>query len=357
MTNTAQKLAAGWAALYGTVALIWTVTGRGFPYGPGQRNMQTSPLRALDPSVGAPLFAGVLLLTAVVLLFMSGRPAASRPLRTTLLAYVGLVAAALLVVLPDTRLLTVAGYLPMLIVGFPFGWPPVDYSTVFTWTLANQAFAVAGGLLLVRAALRWHFAVTGACEDCGRDRRTAGWTSRESAARWGRWAVGVAAVIPVSYAVVRLAWVAGIPLGISREFLREMQETGLVWAGFGLASFAVAGSILTLGLVQRWGETFPRWMVGPAGRRVPIKLATVPATLVTIFVMSASVAFYAEPGFLAEVAEDGLVVAPMLAWPFWSLALGAATLAYYLRRRPACAACGRGDPAPVLVPRQEAGAY
>ncbi|WP_250035354.1 hypothetical protein [Paractinoplanes maris] len=357
MTNTAQKVAAGWAAVYGTLALVWTVTGRGFPYGPPRINMETSPLRALDPSIGAPVFAVVLLLTAIALLVMSGRRTAPRPLRVALLSYVGLVAAALLVVLPDTRLLTVAGYLPMLIIGFPFGWPPVDYSTVFTWTLANQAFAVAGGLLLVRAALRWHFGATGACEDCGRDDRAESWTSRPSAARWGRWAVGVAAIIPVGYAVVRLAWAAGIPLGISAGFLREMQETGIVWAGAGLGAFAVGGAVLTLGLVQRWGEVFPRWMPGVAGRRVPIKLATVPATLVTIFVMSASVAFYAEPGLWAEVAADGLAVAPILAWPFWSLALGAATLAYHLRRRPACANCGRGHPATGLVSRPEAEAY
>ena len=356
MTNTAQKLAAGWAALYGTVALVWTVTGSGFPYGPGRPNMQTSPLRALDPALGAPLFAGILLLTAVALLVMSGRRSAPRPLRIALLTYVGAVATALLVVLPDTRLLTMAGYLPMLIIGFPFGWPPVDYSTVFTWTLANQAFAVAGGLLLVRAAVRWHFGTTGACEDCGRDGRSQRWT-RESAARWGRWAVGVAVVIPVAYAVVRLAWAAGIPLGIPSSFLHEMQETGAVWAGAGLGAFAVAGAVLTLGLVQRWGEVFPRWMPGLAGKRVPIKLATVPATLVSIFVMSASVAFYAEPDFWGKVAADGLMVAPMLAWPFWSLALGAATLAYHLRRRPACGNCGRGGRGAGLVPRAETGAY
>jgi hypothetical protein len=33
---------------------------------------------------------------------------------------------------------------------------------------------------------------------------------------------------------------------------------------------------------------------------------------------------------------------PVLLWPLWGLALAAATLAYYLRRRGRCRSCGRG---------------
>lgn len=350
MTNTATKLATGWAALYGTVALVWMMTGRGFPYGPGSPAGDTSPLRALDPAVGAPLFAEVLLLAALILLFMNGRRTVARPLRTALLTYVWVVAAALLVVVPDVQLLAVAGYLPMLIIGYPFGWPPVDYSEIFTWTLANQAFAVLGGVLLARAALRWQRASAGACEECGGAKR---WTSRESAARWGRWATYLAAAIPVFYASIRLAWAAGIPLGIPEAFLDDMQRTGLVWAGAGLGGFALVGAILTLGLTQRWGEVFPRWMAGLAGRRVPIRLATVPATIVAILVMSASVGFFAKSGAFTDIADGGLATSPILTWPAWSLALGAATLGYHLRRRPACGNCSGAG----VVPEHAAGAY
>ncbi|MBM2619942.1 hypothetical protein JIG36_30960 [Actinoplanes sp. LDG1-06] len=357
MTNTAQKLAAGWAALYGTLALVWTVTGRGFPYGPGADGSETSPLRAVTPEAGAPVFAGVLLVTAVLLLIMSGGRTIKGLLRYGILAYLAVVAITLLVVLPDTHLLTLAGYAPMLIIGLPFGWPPVDWSTVFTWTLANQAFAVVGGLLIARAALRWQFGTAGACEDCGRDDRPGGWTSRQSAALWGRRAAYVAALIPVLYALTRFAWVLGVPLGLPSDALDELRNSGAVWAGLGLGAFAVVGAILTLGLVQRWGEVFPRWTAGLAGQRVPIRLATVPATLVSIFVMSASVAFYADPVFFDKLTTDTMAVAPMLAWPVWSVALGAATLAYHLRRRPACAKCGRSDSPAGVVSQQQAGAY
>ena len=105
-----------------------------------------------------------------------------------------------------------------------------------------------------------------ACPACGRNDHERGWTTPTSAARWGRWAAYTAAVIPVAYALTRFAWAAGIPLGISRDFLAEMRETGLVWAGAGLGAFATVGAILTLGLVRPWGERFPRWLPGLAGR-------------------------------------------------------------------------------------------
>ena len=360
MTNSAQKAAAGWAALYGTGALVWTLTGRGFPFGSQRQAGHPTLLRHLDPSVGAPVFAVALLLAAVALLAMTGGVAPRRPVRLAVLGYVGVVAAVLLIVVPDVQLLTVLGYLPILIIGFPFGYPPVDYAEVFTWTLANQAFAVLGGVLLVRAALRWHFRTAGACERCGRDQRPAGWTTPAAAARWGRRATYLAAAIPVFYAVIRLAWALGIPLGISREFLDDMHRTGMVWAGAGLGGFALAGAVLTLGLTQRWGEVFPRWMLGVAGRRVPIKLATVPATLVALLVTSASVAFFASPDAIGGIAEHGLSSAPFLTWPLWGTALGAATLGYHLRRRCACPACGRGPAAggvSGVVSRAGTGAY
>ncbi|MEV6300404.1 hypothetical protein AB0M02_13445 [Actinoplanes sp. NPDC051861] len=349
MTNRAQILAAGWAAGYGTLALGWAITGRGFPFGPADERGDLSALRALEPSAGAPIFAVVLLLAAVALIFTRGSAAPRGPVRYAVLTYLWLVTAALLAVVPDARLLTIAGYAPMLIIGLPFGWPPdVDYSTVFTWTVANQAIAAIGGVLIARAALTWQRRTRGACETCGRDGTRGGWTSPSSAARWGRIAVWIAAAIPAMYAVVRLAWAAGIPLGISGEFLEEMQREGITVAAAGLGGFALAGAILTLGLTQRWGEVFPRWMIGLSGRRVPIRLATIPASIVAVLVASASISLYTGEGS-EDLLSNGLATAPALLWPLWSAALAAATYAYHLRRRPRCEQCHR--PAPLTVVR------
>lgn len=332
--------AAAWAALYGTLALVWTVTGRGYPYGGDDLGLLTT----VPADVGAPLFAGALLATAVLALATAG-PQAVRlrgAPRTLLLGFGWAVVAALLVVVPDAHLLIIAGYAPMLIAGAPFGWPPVDYAEIFTWSLANKAFSVVGGLLLARALLAWQFRTAGACVSCGRNRAAVagGWTSAAAAARWGRWAAYLAAAIPVLYAVTRFAWLAGIPLGVSGEFLRDLRDSGAVWAGAGLGAFGTVGAVLTLGLVRRWGEVFPRWMVGLAGRRVPITLAVVPATLVAIFVTSASLGLVVEPEFRDLLGDGHLIILPMALWPLWGVALGAATLAYHLRRRGACRHCG-----------------
>jgi hypothetical protein len=358
-TSTGAGRAAAATAGYGTLALVWAVTGRGFPFGPRDPGNGSSPLRALTPEVGAPLFAAVLLLAAVAALGMRGRATLHGPARAGLLAYSWAVVAALLVLLPDTRVLTFAGYLPILIIGAPFGYPPVDYADVFTTTLGSQVLAIVVGVLLARATLRWQFRSHGACETCGRTGTESGWASAAAAARWGRWATWTAAAIPAAYAVIRLAWAAGIPLGIPPAFLDEMHETGLVWAGAGLGAFALAGAVLTLGLVQRWGEVFPRWMPGLAGRRVPIRLATVPAALVAISVTSASVGFLTADGFLTMLTGGvSLATLPMVLWPLWGVALGAATLAYHLRRRPGCTRCGRGGERDQgVVEVSAAGAY
>ncbi|GAA3754621.1 hypothetical protein GCM10022225_44250 [Plantactinospora mayteni] len=334
-------LAAGATAFFGSLALVWTVTGRGYPFGTADSDGSGSLLWRVPAEVGAPVFAVLLLGAAVTALAMAG-PHAVRlrgAPRVALLGYGWLVVAGLLLVVPDVQVLTYLGYAPMLIGGLPFGWPPVDYSELFTLALGWKVFSVVTGLLLARAVVTWQFRTARACPSCGRRPGEAGWTSAESAARWGRWAVRVAAVIPVLYAIVRLAWAAGIPLGITDEFLREMQRTGLVWAGAGLAAFGLVGAVLTLGLAQRWGERFPRWMIGLAGRRVPIKLAVVPATGVAVAITAAGLSLYGQPELLAELGGGTLTVLPMLLWPVWGTALGAATLAYHLRRRGACDRC------------------
>ncbi|GAA0806825.1 hypothetical protein [Spirilliplanes yamanashiensis] len=355
MTTSARSAAlaaAAWAGGSGAVALAWTAAGRGFPFGTGDPHNASSPLRAVDPAVGAPLSAAVLLLAAAAALVLAARAAPGRGVLPAALGYAWAVAAALLVVVPDARLLTLAGYLPVLVVGAPFGYPPVDYGEIFTGAAAAQVAGVAGGVLLARAALLRGRAAAGACVACGRRHPERGWTTPAAAARWGRWAVAVAAVIPALYAVTRLAWAAGVPLGIPAEFLREMRASGLVWAGAGLGAFALAGAVLTLGLTQRWGEVFPRWLPGLAGRRVPVRLATVPAGLVAVLVTSASVGLLSTDGFLGMVGGGiSAASAPMLLWPVWGVALGAAALAYHLRRRGGCATCGAG-----VVRAQVAGA-
>jgi hypothetical protein len=47
-------------------------------------------------------------------------------------------------------------------------------------------------------------------------------------------------------------------------------------------------------------------------------------------------------GEVVLTGENWAALAPELLWPLWGVALGAAMLAYYYRRRGTCGLCGRG---------------
>jgi hypothetical protein len=102
-----------------------------------------------------------------------------------------------------------------------------------------------------------------------------------------------------------------------------------------------------LGLVQRWGEVFPSWMIGLAGRRVPIALAVIPASIVSVLLMVGGISIWSSYDRMAEAAVGSgqdfrIVVGPTLLFPVWAVSLAVATLGYYYRRRGPCRVCGRG---------------
>ncbi len=167
-----------------------------------------------------------------------------------------------------------------------------------------------------------------------------------TAPRWGRWATALAVAVPLGYATTRYAWALGVPLGVSQELLDSLGSR--VYLGAGLATLAVGGAVLTLGLVQRWGEVFPRWIPVLRGHRVPVPLAVVPAGIVSVVVASAGLMFLrfgVSGGFGANFpGGNGDVAAwlPEMFWPLWGAALAAAAWAYAVRRRGRCATCGCG---------------
>ncbi len=320
-------IAALWAGTYALVALVWTVTGAHFPFGTNLDD-PVSPLRGLTPGVGAPLFAAILLVTAFALVTMAA-PAASRlrgASRAALATWTAVVATALSAVVPTATVLAILGYAPAIIVGAPFGWPPdFDYRLIFNWPIANQFWCLGGGALLGAATVAFLRRTRGACVRCGRvadrepDRRLD---------RWAGWAVGVAVTVPLLYAATRFAWVFDIPFAASRADLDELRATGGQWAALALASFATVGAALTVGLIRPWGEVFPRWVPGLRGRRVPVTLAVIPATIVSLAVVSAGLdVLTSELGLAALRRGEGYVL-PMALWPLWGAALGLATYAY-----------------------------
>jgi hypothetical protein len=115
-----------------------------------------------------------------------------------------------------------------------------------------------GGFLWLAATVCYGRRSGDACLYCGRRDGPEGWQEPNQAARWGRIAVYVSMVAPVFYAFTRYAWALGFPLEMSEEYLHQGQQSGMWTSGLFLATFGLAGAMLTLGLVQRWGEVFPR---------------------------------------------------------------------------------------------------
>lgn len=339
-------LAAAWWSAAAGVALAVTLLGRTLPVGAGSRDsagtvLHGVPAATLSPLVALLALAGAALATGM----LRARPGAPARVRAATTAAAGVVAAGA-VLLADASVLARLGYLPVILVRAPFDERFRDAFPAYVAPgVVLQYVALGGAVLLGWAAVLSSRRVRGACSTCGRSPRHPDqhWRTPQRAAVWGRrWAV-VAAVIPALYAATRLAWVAGYPLGLERDDYDALVRDGMLPAALGLAVFALVGSVLTLGLFQRWGEVFPRWMVGLAGRRVPVALAVVPATVVAVAIVPASIALLAvAPAQLGTSAAGWAALGPMLLWPLWGPALGAATYAYHLRRRPACTVCGQG---------------
>ena len=345
----APYAAVAWSLVYAALGVYWVVSGRGFPYDPKLVSDGTaSVVGRLGPVV------------AWVVVIAAGIPAVAvgtamlrgvRLLRLLLMTAGALLAAVLLLLMTDINLLLLLGYTPLgiveLLTGAEFGQVYLEMLT--QWTVVHQLLCLIGGFLWLAATVSYARRSGDACLYCGRRDGPEGWTSPSKAARWGRIAVYVAMVAPVFYAVTRYAWALGIPLGMSEEHLRRGQVSGTWISGLFLATFGLVGAALMLGLVQRWGEVFPSWMIGLAGRRVPIALAVVPASIVSVLLVVGGITIGSGMGQMADAAaasgEDmWIVVGPTLLFPVWGAALALAALGYYYRRRGPCSVCGRGAP-------------
>ncbi|MDQ3692248.1 MAG: hypothetical protein M3464_01290 [Chloroflexota bacterium] len=333
--------AAAWSLGYGVLLLgLYRALGSaGFPFGASDPGAVLSAFGALRAATAAPVIMVLGVVGATVALVMA-RTRRRGMLRAMLLAFAWSAAVVLILVVPDYRLLATLGYLPLYLIGAPFGWPGGSVFDAITWPVANQLLCVGGGLFWAAAAVADQRRSGVASNNGDRIGAAARWTTPAAAASWGRWATAVAVIIPLLYAATRWAWALGIPLGISEELYREGRATGLWTAGAGLATVAIGGAVLTLGLVQWWGEVFPRWIPVLAGRRVPPALAIVPAALVAVAVTSAGLMFV-RLTLLGTIGEaftfidsvDWAALAPELLWPLWGVALAAATVAYSYRRR------------------------
>ena len=339
-----------WSVAYAALGVYWAMGGRGFPYTTETMSDMMGPLLGrLGPGV------------AWIVVMLAGIPAAAigaamlggvRAYRSLMITAGALLAGVLLLLMTSLNLLIKVGYLPSAVVGqLPAEKSQAYFEGWIQWATIHQLLCLIGGFLWLAGTVCYARRSMDACLYCGRRDGPEGWTRPNQAARWGRIAVFVALVAPLFYTFTRFAWVMGFPLGMNEE---QFRSGTWISGALSLGTFVLVGAILMLGLVQRWGEVFPRWMIGLAGRRVPIALAVVPASLASVLLLVGGIGIWSDvPQMLANVVATGAAdreitsaflfeLGPTLLFPVWGVALAVATLGYYYRRRGPCSVCGRG---------------
>jgi hypothetical protein len=358
----APYAAVAWSFIYAALGVYWAVSGRGFPYTPETVSDGLGPLLGrFGPGLSwtVTMMAGIPAAAVGAAMLRGGRRERrrrGRALRSLFIVAGALLAGTLLLLMTGLDLLVKLGYFPYIIFRLITGAEVGSYLEGYVqWTTVHQLLGLTGGFLWLAATVSYARRSGDACLYCGRREGPEGWTSPDQAARWGRTAVYVAMVAPVFYALTRYAWALGIPLGMSEEQFIPGQESGKWVAGaLFLGNFILLGAALMLGLVQRWGEVFPRWMTGLAGRRIPIALAVVPASLAAVLLIAGGIGIWSgldqmvTNAAAAGAEGTGLIgeiffqAGPTLLFPVWGAALAVATLGYYYRRRGPCSVCGRG---------------
>lgn len=156
-----------------------------------------------------------------------------------------------------------------------------------------------------------------------------------------RWAAHAAALTLLPSGLWRVAIAVGIPVGWGAGSGLEAELFPGVWSFYlvALSAFAEGLGLLTLGLVQRWGEVVPSWIPRLGGRRIPPLAAVVPAALgATAVTLTGVLGIF---NWSANMAAPGsptgahwwlmtLCYAPLL---LWGPLLAAVTAAYWRRRR------------------------
>ena len=148
----------------------------------------------------------------------------------------------------------------------------------------------------------------------------------------------VLALITLPSGLWRIALVAGLPVVNTAIVLPFSERVQIV----GLSVFAEMLALLSLGLVQRWGEVVPGWLPLIGGRPIHRLTATVPAALGAIALTG--VWTFAVVNVLSGTTSGGLdfffptvmqkvillaCYVPLLAW---GPLLAVLTVAYYRRR-------------------------
>lgn len=317
----------GWAVATGAWALgygglrVWWATGHRPAFGPlGWDLLLVSPWQPV-------LVCALALLAAVAM--------RAAPRRWAPPVGCAVLAATIVVSCPLVLLDLVATVLPGL--GLPYD--PVS--------ILSRAGYLLGAVLLTVAAVRRTRLLRGACPRCGRT------DGSRPAGRVPAWA-WLGAYLAVAGCLSRLA--AQLAVGIGAGPMRAGPAEVAFEAGF-----LLAGTLLPLATVHRWGRVWPRWLPGLRGHRVPRWLvlgpASVLATGLVVYFGTSLAQLVADPAGWTTGYDLplGFFWVAIPAYLLWGLGLAAGTVWYRQRTRPQCRRCGRGTPSSPAASRRKGG--
>ena len=157
--------------------------------------------------------------------------------------------------------------------------------------------------------------------------------------RWATVAAHVAALTPLPAALWRFALVFGYRAGYTEQGFDALNVRGWgVLSLIMLSALTETAALLTLGLVQRWGEIVPRWIPFIGGRAVHLKAVVISAAVgatILIALWTQLLLWWnvAHAGMTATGATVvGVFYLPLVAW---GPLLAAVTVSYHRRHRSA----------------------
>lgn len=155
--------------------------------------------------------------------------------------------------------------------------------------------------------------------------------------RWARVAAHAAALTPLPSALWRLSLVLGFSGGFTQQGLTNLDPTGSgLVALVVLSLLSEAAALLTLGLVQPWGDVVPHWVPRFGGRPVRARAVVVAASAgaVALILLWTQLLFWwstPHPDMTATGANVvGWLYLPLVAW---GPLLAAVTVSYARRHR------------------------
>ena len=199
----------------------------------------------------------------------------------------------------------------------------------------SRAACLAGAVLVGATAVAYRRRWRSSCLFCGRARNR---VRPSQPPRWARWGAYAA----VAGCLIRL--LAQLAVGFG-----ELVDGGGSLLMFEVG-FLLAGTVLPLALIHRWGRVVPRWVPLLAGWRVPRWLLLGPALAIgggmTAYFGVSIVQLAAET--LSGTWDPGDGSLPLgffwvaePAYLAWGVGLVAAAVGYFQVTRPRCRACGR----------------